>query len=101
MNDDDALNIVISPQAGYSAVGGPAALQKAKDALGTLGHALASSVTQLRESLKTVDEVEVQMQLELSGEGKWVVVSVGATATVSVKLVWRNGKQPNGQASHV
>ncbi len=94
MSEDGQLEILINPHPGYSASGGaPAPLESAQDALGSLGRALAASVTQMKETLKAVDEVEVQMQLELAGKARWVVVSLGATATIGVKLVWRNAKE--------
>jgi hypothetical protein len=88
----DSLEIVISPDTGYSDAGGLSAV-KAKEALDSLGNLLIDAIEPFRRKIEeraaSIHEIELRLELSLKGEGKWIVVSASAGATVGVKLIWR------------
>lgn len=87
-----SLEILISPESGFSATGGAYAA-KANEAFDALGALLTDAIEPFRkriaEATASADELELRLDLSLKGEGKWIVVSLGGTASVSVKLVWK------------
>ena len=100
LSDGSTLLFSVAGQSGDFETQGPVVdkiKKRLTDVAGQVGHALLDTVTGLRSSLTTVrpSELEAAFSVSLTEEGSVVLFSGKTEASLTIKAVWRAGKNDN------